>query len=614
MRLYSLILLFLLAVLPVDAQQQSVTWLVWTYDDLNGEMIQLDSTGFTRNSLILPSVAGYSYPQNVAVSPQGDLAAYTLTSNTNQMIFTVYDLVNDVNVLTYNVPTVANANTSNSLIYAAPSEIFSINGQRVAFAYAVDLQWVLSVFDVQTGAQTTLTPSASNLPTGEIPVPMWVNGDDVHFIMVPLAAGGFASLNSYVWNVTTNNVQATDYFPTTTTTLDTRTGEAVFTALDTRFADRTNMGIHMNSVQVYAPALASDPFPFYVDEINTLDNAWFIQNSERVLLQISQIDGDAYGTLAVVERDGTLAYITPYENLWIEHLHGVGDGFVFSASTSDLARYFPTLSRANTTAVIHVPTGTQANVGRIVFTGISGTTARVVWAGDVVGYSVPNTNAWAQVGVVSGNPPIAVTGVSDALVVGGQARVTPEGAGLNLRAAPSVNAAVITQLNALDILNVVGGSQVADGLVWWQLSDGIVTGWAAAGDQVVYWLEVYTGTLPPPANNPPTVALGAPILLSPQPDDLISAFTLQHQGQTFPLVFEWQGVSGAVEYVLEFDQCLGVNDRACSPLMAFYTPEISYGVNLFDFGFGEYRWRVVATDAASNSAASEWRYFSFSNQ
>ncbi|RMG70976.1 MAG: hypothetical protein D6711_16270 [Chloroflexi bacterium] len=599
MRRLILFILILFIWYPVKAQTE--TWFAWTYDDLNGEMIQLDSTGFTRKSVILPTISGYTYPYNVAVAPQGDRVGYTLSGNTGDLIFTVFDLVSNVNLMSYRVPL---SGASDSLTYAAPSEIFSQDGSQVAFAYATPTEWTLLVLDMS--GQIIQQTSRAN--TSEIPVPMWFDGNIVHVVMMPLAAGGFASLSSAQWDITTNTLQPTDRFPTIMADLEPRTGEIIYPMLDTQFRDRSadmfGMGFHQNSVQVALPN--SVPFPFYVDENNNIDSAYFIQNGERILLQVTQIDGDSYGALTIIERDGVYAGLLPYENLWIDKIIGVGDGFIFSAATTELERFFPTLRGVNSTAVVYVPTTTQiqGNIGQVIFTGISGTTARLVWAQDLVNRPLPNTAAWRPVGIVSPNPPSnnVSVGMSDQLMIGGMARVTLEGDGLNLRTSPSINAPAVTQLNALDILNVIGGPQTADGFVWWQVSDGNVSGWAAGGDLSELWLEVYTGgTLPPPMTS-----TDYPALTSPQDGDAIYAFQVSFNGQPLPLLFQWQAVPNALEYVLEFEQC-DATTGTCTPIMAFYTPLTEYSVNLFDFGYGLYRWRVVVT----GGGASEWRYFTF---
>ncbi|PJF45022.1 MAG: hypothetical protein CUN55_00985 [Phototrophicales bacterium] len=701
-RYFIIVFIFSWFFIPQKADAQSVTWLAWTYDDLNGEMIQIDSSGFTHKSVILPKNSNDTYPYNVAVSPQGDRVAYTLTNSNGDVALYVYDLVGDVVLAQFYVPF---SNAIDSLNFVARPEIFSPDGSQIAYAYAHQNEWMLSILDINSGGQVVLQTSQQF--TGEIPVPMWFDGFTVHVTMVPLAAGGFTSLNSFAWDTLSNTWQTTDFFPVLNADIEPRTSEVIFPALDTRFNDRTNdmlgVGVHYNSVQVYAPNISPLPFPFYVDEINTIDAAYFIQNGERILLQTTQIDGDSYGALSVVERSGAVAGLLPYENLWIERIMDVGDGFVFSTSTTELERFFPTLSGVNSSAIVYVSTTSQiqGNLGQVVFTGIHGTNPRLVWAQDITNRNLPDTTSWGQVGVVSANPPQGV-GLSDSFVIGDLARVTPEGNGLNLRDAPSINARTLRQLAEIEILEVVGGPQTADGFVWWQLSDGAITGWAAAGDTSNLWLEVYRGgSLPPPSEAPTlyspspnqfidattdaivnfswsdtpnaeqyaleldtcftgscTTAIAfytndpyyaedltkygfgdyrwrvvaidavgnsypseyrnftfvdstssvspnnnAPILLSPQDGDTIYAFQLSYNGQTFPLVFEWQGMSNVSEYVLEFEDCSNGN---CLPLIAFYTPDWSYSVNLFDFGYGYYRWRVVAANAAS-----EWRYLTF---
>jgi uncharacterized protein YraI len=76
------------------------------------------------------------------------------------------------------------------------------------------------------------------------------------------------------------------------------------------------------------------------------------------------------------------------------------------------------------------------------------------------------------------------------LTVGGQGRVTP-GVPNKMRSAPSTGAAQVGSIPGEGVFSVVGGSQCADGFLWWQVSYDGVVGWTASGTSDEYWVEPY---------------------------------------------------------------------------------------------------------------------------
>jgi len=399
---------------------QSETWWAWTYDSTNGEMIWLDSTGFIRKSVILPKPRGYenySYTYQVAVAPTGDRVAYTVAGNNGEVVLAVYHLTNDYVMMTYSLPVTAGVYVEYSLNYYALPSIFSTDGRYLAFAYRVEDVWGMYVFDTSSNGVAAYSlfstmPNAPLLGTFELPVPVYLTQDTLHFTVTTVGDMDIGQ-PSYALNYMTGAVTPTTYFPTVGVSIEPRTGEAIYPALDNRFGNRSQqiqgIGAHLNSVQVYAPSMAGYVFPFYVDEVNTIDSAYFIQNGELILLRTTEIDGDSYGNHIVIDRAGNRRGILPYTGLWLYPVFSIGEGFVFMTSTADLAPYFSALQNANSTALVVVDTtqGIDGNIGRVIYTGVNGTGARLVWASDVMNRALPNMQAWIEIFPVAlGNPPV----------------------------------------------------------------------------------------------------------------------------------------------------------------------------------------------------------------
>lgn len=85
------------------------------------------------------------------------------------------------------------------------------------------------------------------------------------------------------------------------------------------------------------------------------------------------------------------------------------------------------------------------------------------------------------------------------LAVGAEAQVDPGGLPNNVRGNASLSAERIGQLSPGASFVIVGGPGCGDGLVWWQIETGDVTGWTAEGQNGIYWLNPIATPVPTPA-------------------------------------------------------------------------------------------------------------------
>jgi hypothetical protein len=105
--------------------------------------------------------------------------------------------------------------------------------------------------------------------------------------------------------------------------------------------------------------------------------------------------------------------------------------------------------------------------------------------------------------IITGANPVPTPGVIDAsaqnvvdcpgalpprLLVGGQGRVLPGGAN-NLRTSPSTSGDVSGQIPVGETFVVTTGPQCADGVVWWAVDYGGMSGWTAESQGSTYFLE-----------------------------------------------------------------------------------------------------------------------------
>ncbi|MBN1680110.1 MAG: DUF3160 domain-containing protein [Anaerolineae bacterium] len=88
----------------------------------------------------------------------------------------------------------------------------------------------------------------------------------------------------------------------------------------------------------------------------------------------------------------------------------------------------------------------------------------------------------AQDGCANGLPP--------RLVVGGSGQVSfTDGLPLNVRAAPGLSGAQVTQLPEGTAFSVIDGPVCADAIYWWQIDSGGVIGWIAESADGTYYVE-----------------------------------------------------------------------------------------------------------------------------
>jgi hypothetical protein len=103
----------------------------------------------------------------------------------------------------------------------------------------------------------------------------------------------------------------------------------------------------------------------------------------------------------------------------------------------------------------------------------------------------PDPPAWNENFALADGNPVDVL----AFRIGDVYKITQEGAGLNLRAAPTRNARAIQQLRQSEYVTIVDGPQQAEGFTWWKLrydlSNGeTLEGWAVGQPE---WYERVQG-------------------------------------------------------------------------------------------------------------------------
>jgi len=101
---------------------------------------------------------------------------------------------------------------------------------------------------------------------------------------------------------------------------------------------------------------------------------------------------------------------------------------------------------------------------------------------------------------ISTSPGVATCGDAIALqlTAGQQARVTTGGSPSNVRSGADIAAEQVGQIQPGEVFTIVGDAPVcgSDGLFWWEIQSGDLTGWIAQGELGLYYIEPIPQALP----------------------------------------------------------------------------------------------------------------------
>jgi hypothetical protein len=449
-----------LSLLATSAQAR---WSIWVYQAESGRLLRVDNQGSVIATQDIAASA-----QNLVIAPNGDKAAYLISSR--QLI--VKDLNNGSQIAAIGLSEIGIPHDEHDrlLLYQAA---FDESSNNLVYAEILGgLGWQIHLYDLNSAMiRYTLRyrdAMASNFPTlhaGIIPQIQSIYGDTITFNVDPRLPIG---IHSYHWfyrgailseTVAAPNFESA-YFP--------YSGDIVNPLADNRFpAENEDFRFDFeqhNSLHAYV--LANGRFPFFFDPELDLEQVWFIQAGERLLVQ-AYVD-EIRHVWIILGRDGNEIRRQPVAGTDIV---GTPDGFVYATRVE------------NQTAIVEVDTRTLANAGETLW--LQPGIWRIVWAGQ----NQPENTlpAWTQLGDVqvdpSGSaspdttptlapPPNAFRRVGMAIQI-----FVPDEGYLNLRDAPSSNSNVVTLLESGSRGTIISGPVTAEGFIWWEITVDNRSGW-----------------------------------------------------------------------------------------------------------------------------------------
>ncbi|MDX1992877.1 MAG: hypothetical protein SF029_10825 [bacterium] len=344
----SLLMIALLAA-SASAQEDALPWSAYLYEALTGTVTEVGSDGSVLREVVLPLAQGFnSYGPGIAVSPSGEYIAYVMadTSNPEELsnrqvavvdtvlssIVATYALSPDVQAVSFELGLGQFSFDETNRRFALGSVLVFLGGTGVPGG------WEVVVLDLVSG--TSIARLASDEPVGQsinpdtgliVPVIASYENDQVTFMTVYYATEGLPQYPTYTWDTASGQIsEAPVKLGFGQSTLP-ATGETLNVTLDERLPAGEPPEIApialLNAVSVYDPA-SGETYVIYNEPEQTLTQAVFVQNGERVLISAFQDDIMAPPLYTLIERDGTVV-AQPELPQSAYPILGTPDGFVY---------------------------------------------------------------------------------------------------------------------------------------------------------------------------------------------------------------------------------------------------------------------------------------------
>lgn len=370
--------------------QDASRWTAWLYAPQTGAVYQVAASGALLDAQTLPLPADYElYPYDIALSPDGQIAAYVVSDAQFQARqWVIYDLAERRILHTPRLDISAESSSTGS----ARAQSFDSSGERLAFGYgsARGTAWQLDIYDLGSGELLHNLNSTSPLLDGVLtPVvnshPLVLHYADPHVDFALVAGGGEASFAVYRWDAAAQTVRAFPAYRSRDFDSFAPTGEIV-----SAYADPALPGTGVNTLAASAPD-HSIPTPFYTLADRALRSPRFVHNGAQVLVQgIGGEDG-----WLLLGRGGTVRGIwTP--NTPIENVVGTADGWLFTAANDD-----------GTSALFAGAWAEGAVNTRPVWSSADAVPLRIIWLDDPALYDAGDYATWGDASALVASAPTA---------------------------------------------------------------------------------------------------------------------------------------------------------------------------------------------------------------
>ncbi len=353
----------------LESNPEVAAWTAWVYERATGRVVLINSEGKLVLEFTLQMPFGYdTYPEDIAVSPDGVLIAYVVahgTTGSKRLIVSDWrtNEIISTNTLTplwisetegeYIVFHETDENLALGYSQYHPDWQFSLNADgelvlpedgTLAFGQRLVMgRWEIVIYDPLSDetlrtlySDSPVTAAVGIAPDAkQTPIVLRYRDDAVYFILVPDEAddaddGRLTPYAGYVWNTTTNTVCpsiAYGALPMYTDTLP-ATGEVIMALSDPALPNHQDdfSSPQRNALYIYDPTLDAI-YPFYNTSYYSLVNPRFIQNGARILIGVADRNGNILWWRVIDQSGESQTEYTGRYRSDAEFL-GVPDGYI----------------------------------------------------------------------------------------------------------------------------------------------------------------------------------------------------------------------------------------------------------------------------------------------
>lgn len=465
--------------------QAGGSWSAWVYNANDGRLVHVFPDGVPATTQVIPLPPGTSNPPySLTVSRDGSLLAACMTDDAFNTTLRVYDLYNNMNVLSQYA---AGQVQGCSLEYYAFSEDNTLLAVGLFNHYPdpndARPDWELIILDTFTGTLRyrlgTDMPVIANSPIdflGKMPVvatfqqPAANQTGLIGFAPVQWGTEGACQYDSVVWNLSDNTVYEGGRSGNGSLDFLLPTSEALWVEVNDAYPKTLPMGPGCAYNMVMYSNKAGDLYPLFTNG-SIVSSTEFIDDGRKLAFRTD--NGSGVGQWWGMTRAGGQPEALPIDadvyTVW-----GTLDGYVFVNPGSGFT--------GAPEVHYHRFTGRPIVDEYVAWAGLPGESWRIVWVNDLQGSGYAPFPPRSTTPPPVETPQVPPTGT---LVVGGLARITTtEGDPLRVRTGPGTNFPAAFHALPGEIVTLLEGPVSGSGYTWWRISvPGRGEGWAIEGLQ-----------------------------------------------------------------------------------------------------------------------------------
>lgn len=497
----------------------SSDWYVTVYEPTTDTLHWVNMDG-EQTSISRPRMPQETSYLDMRISPNGRYMVMTALLSNGRVGLGIYDFQLGQFMQTHTAELDEQIDLGGDYIFTSDSSLFAVGLFSGDFAAPA---WRVILFESATGnARAFIDHTYPDAPDVGLAAPkvQYLTDTSVHLQFQPQAVGGSHTLPAYEWTVVGFDpeiplISESNFIYTSADILLT-SGQFVMAAMNENAGALAPSGPMPNFNSITNANVDSDTLnPLYTDPTRYHLDARWAKDGEWVLFLSSDENNDQYWNI----MDTQEAMPLPLDAQFGE-AYGTSTGYLLVDADRNLLS-FDEMTPLSATRIYQL--SEQSQIIYITPLGTASTLTTIAEPDNPVANTDPTpTLVVNDAANDNDDPPSANTcdsALTQRVVIGSQARVTPSVTALNLRDQPAGN--IINTFGGGQIFDVIGGAVCADEVYWWQIQSASGNGWLAESNFQNYYIEPFDGVVvepEPPTPNPDPPSEGAPDEIAPNPD------------------------------------------------------------------------------------------------